>query len=1378
MSIFQDIKNQLLKGKKKTTNFLNNQVDNIRVGMKPAQGDSRGIKIAQGTLRTVGGIGQGLGKFAVDTARLGNKLNQNKYINLINPNRGVINKLQPQINQGIQNSSQFLQKNAPTSIEGKIGSGIGYNVPAILLPATKGFTAARIASPAARLAANSLLRGGENAVYGAAMRGAKGEKITLRNVASDVGTGALFNAALSPFEIFGKAGLKGRQGAIGEFVQKKAEQSAKNRVEAPIDDLIYNLSKSQFSPHVNEFLKNSPVTKNMTPGVRKLYTEKLTKPTDPEEITSILSTYIDTHIRKNSPIKTNHYQYTQPGTSPGFISAGGGRTPLSNEANKTTAIVNAKNKPEVVKILGADAKAYSDKELSILANTRNPLQVQEIVDKNTQKLVGIPKAIQDIKVKQANGEQLNFKEFSQLKNFEAKTPQLSVKNTPEGIVGGVGTKTKTAPSIVPETTPRTNTGLVVKPSETIASNLENSQPTSLIRKAGKETPTPQLEANKGLSFDNSKPQTETFYNVDNLNISNKAKAGLKKEISKNGAKIEKVIGKKLTNEEVIKTAENTSKILDTTVTREQTKAKIAANLKLRQKIAAKAQQGFKSKKEADDFADLWLKDKAAGADLAKQLQARRIKANQNDQEGIDIILDAIYRNNKNADEISKAMKKYDLTDPEDLNKFYREFVKPNAGDWIDALRYNSMLSSPTTHLVNISSNIQGAGIIEPLTKTVTGSLDSIRAALTGTPRQSYAGEGVQYSIGYLKNLGNASRKLWNVMSGKETSTMQGIQQIPLTEKGTAGRVAEDSLKFTGRLLQGMDEFFTTAGEGGNLRSLAYRESKGVKVANPGQLAFNQAKEAIFNSPFNLEKEGYVLKALEWLPSKIGQMTRADNAIVRTIGKFTFPFVRIGSNLTKSGVQYSPFGISTLPGASNKTEQLAKFVIGSASALGAATLLGQDRLTWAEPISENQKNAFRDAGKIPYAVKVGDKWISYSKLHPALSFNFALIAALDDSIKNKRLSDDQADTIMQTAAKFGKFYADQSYLRNIGDFVSATQGSVSGWSKYASNYGQQLIPLRALMGYVERIVDPYQRQVDSDGSILEKQMQYVMAQIPGFANKVPVRTNEMGEPIMNQNRAINAVSPARVSTENPQGVETYNRIMNESAANKQTIDINKANKKGQQLDPGKTGEIETGIYRLKDGTIKYKTADGTLEKVDSVEKARSAIEKDTFDKSGESYQQIGDNFYSRNKDNSVKVTPMSEIADKQSGLTYTLSLEKAKRNNDIKGWFKLQDDQLAKLDKEYKGLDKNNPLDAIRMTEIENKSGDILTEYNKLKSYGGFTKPKKAKALKAPSITSTSAPKISLAKPVMKALKVSVSNGGFKRPTAGAKGGSIRLKKGI
>jgi len=647
------------------------------------------------------------------------------------------------------------------------------------------------------------------------------------------------------------------------------------------------------------------------------------------------------------------------------------------------------------------------------------------------------------------------------------------------------------------------------------------------------------------SYGGSVDEVSKFYNTERLNIPDKAKKAITAEIENQGELLGKTVGTRLSNKEVIDTAAATSRILSKTVTREETKATIAANLKLRQKISAMAKLDDAGQLNPD-FIKILIKDKSAGEDIARQLQARRIGAEPRDHAAIDIILDSILKVNKNAEDIINASKGINFNDPNQVTKFFREFIKPRAEDWIDALRYNSMLSSPTTHFVNISSNLQGTGILTPVEKTISGFYDAMGSALSGNPRQHLIGEGSAYAKGYISNLGNAASKLWNIARGKEMASYvqatefvgDASKVVPLATSKT-GRVIENTLKFPSRLMEAADQFFTTLTEGGLTKAQQYRAAKGV-----GDLTKTVQEEAayrLFRGQLG-EKQGHILDAMDYLPRKILEARNSENPVVRILAKFTFPFVKTPINLFKQGLEYSPAGVSTLWGATNKIEQLSKITIGTATAAGVATLLGSDRLTFGEPTSEKQRAEFRAAGRQPYSIKIGDKWINYSKLHPAFAFNFALVAAVDDAIENKGLSDDEAETILGTAAKYMNFLADQSYLKSIGDFVATAKGDSEGLVKYLGNYPQQFIPFRALMSWIERAVDPIQRRTDPNASALEKQLQYIMSQIPGLANKdinigdskiTPIeRRGPLGIPIENQNRGLNMFSPNRVTTEQP------------------------------------------------------------------------------------------------------------------------------------------------------------------------------------------------------------------------------------------------------
>ncbi|HNI17534.1 MAG TPA: hypothetical protein PLS35_02420, partial [Nitrospira sp.] len=270
-----------------------------------------------------------------------------------------------------------------------------------------------------------------------------------------------------------------------------------------------------------------------------------------------------------------------------------------------------------------------------------------------------------------------------------------------------------------------------------------------------------------------------------------------------------------------------------------------------------------------------------------------------------------------------------------------------------------------------------------------------------------------------------------------------------------------------------------------------------------------------------------------------QARASQNPVVSTIAKFTLPFVRTPVNILKQGIEYSPLGIVNLPGAANKSEKIAKILMGIGTTTAAASLLGQDRITWGTPTDKKEKEDFLAAGMQPYSVKIGDKWYSYSKLHPALAFNLALFAALHDANKRGEVDDTMLDKTLSGVAKWGGFFADQSYMKQIGDLMSAAKGDAEAGGKIIANYASQLIPARALMGWVNNIIDPVQRAADTDGSLLDQQMQWIMSQIPGLSKNVPARTDSKGAPIMKSNNILNAFSPVKVSTGNQTGEVRYN-----------------------------------------------------------------------------------------------------------------------------------------------------------------------------------------------------------------------------------------------
>lgn len=678
--------------------------------------------------------------------------------------------------------------------------------------------------------------------------------------------------------------------------------------------------------------------------------------------------------------------------------------------------------------------------------------------------------------------------------------------------------------------------------------------------------------------------TDPYFNVKRLNVSDQSKAQVKQVIEEAKPSVERFVGARLTNKETINLANNSAKVLHRTVTRKETLDWQAKLLKARQLLAAQATDG----RVTQEYIDNLMAVKSQGTDIARKLQSMSIGADPQTVTAKQAILEAILKVSDDTDNILKAAQGVDFNDYRQATEFYRQFVKPTKEDWIDLIRYNSMLSSPNTHIINTASNFQGTGIIAPIEKTILGGVDFLGSKLTGKPRQYAVGEGAAYARGYYSNLKNAAVKFADVMKGKVMIENPDLRTIPLATKGKA-KIAENVLAvYPMRLLEGMDQFFVTLTKGGVERSLDYRASKGIKVFDPTTKAKNEAVQRLFRGDFTPEGQGHVLGVLDSGANAVMALRNSENPIVRTIAKFTLPFVKTPTNILKQGIEYSPLGVSTLWGATNKTEQLTKALMGSAIGAGVATLVGSDRMTWAEPTDAKQKAAFRAAGFQPYSVKVGDNWVSYSKLHPAIAFNLALVAAVYDAEKNQKLGEGEVETVLEGLSKWVNFFADQSYVKNIGDFVASTKGDLEGPARQLSNYPQQLIPFRALMGWVNRIIDPVQRKSDSTGSLLDRQLQQLMMQFPGFSQNVPARLDTRGQPIPNQNRLLNAFSPARVTTERPAQKRDYDYFTNakRSFANLKQLPKDEANAIGKQIkkdNPALFGQIKSMAKDDKLGT---------------------------------------------------------------------------------------------------------------------------------------------------------------------------------------------------
>lgn len=866
----------------------------------------------------------------------------------------------------------------------------------------------------------------------------------------------------------------------------------------------------------------------------------------------------------------------------------------------------------------------------------------------------------------------------------------------------------------------------------------------------------------------STPLPPSKLNTDTLNVSRKAKKALRDAEAGLSEEIQKQKGARLTNKEVREHAKATRDILTNPKNRAATKDYLAGLQTLREDNAAlitKKAAGTLTKEEAGRLNEGLLRQHAAAADAGRTLQAFAAKASPQERTVLDVMLKKIAQNTDDLDAAIAAAKKLGANPTaKEQAEFYRTFVKATKEDWFDKYRYTNMLSSPLTHIVNITSNLSGVGGVAPVQKLFEGGVDAARSVITGGPRTRFASEAGTYYKGAAKAVPEAFTRFKNVMKGLEVTgnpDMDVLRNVPLATKGAAGK-ADSVLSFIPKMLEASDQFATTISKGGEAAAFAKRAAKtGVKYTTEqiDNMADDAAKYRVFRQELGKQGQGHLLDMIDFIPKQVSEARLSKNPYVRTIAKYTFPFVNTPTNLFKQGIEYSPAGIFTLHGSSNKTAQAAKALMGTTLVTTAAgALAANDAITFGEPSDPKQRDAFRAEGKQPYAIKIGNKWYGYSKTHPAIAFNLAMVAAYKDAVDKGDVDQSNLDKFANTASGILGFFRDQSYMKSVGDMTSIMQAKDGArWeniiANQATNTANQLSPFKSMVSWIGRQVDPTQRKVDYDKSTPEQIYQGIVKDIPGLNKNVPARKNPYtGEDLKNDNPILNSFSPIRVTNDkgfgNTTGLNVQQReqqrdlkvedrkefrqnIINEKAANKELADEKAKIKKEQDQATAQSGGESSSyseVKQYKSNGKYYATIDGETKNFDTKEKAEQAVDVAKFKAGDEKKKVIGNKIYLK-ADNEQGYTVKSkadydyDIKDSE----YTLALDRAKSNGDVNAWFNTAQQKLDSLTKLRDSYDPEIEQDKINATQ--KKIEDLQDQAEKYNEYGGFTKGKKGSSRK-------------------------------------------------
>jgi len=634
--------------------------------------------------------------------------------------------------------------------------------------------------------------------------------------------------------------------------------------------------------------------------------------------------------------------------------------------------------------------------------------------------------------------------------------------------------------------------------------------------------------------------------------------------------------------------------------------------------------------------------------------------------------------------------KIDFNNPNQVVEFYRKYVPPKLSEVLTEIRYTNMLSSPNTQINNAASNFLMTGVVRPVTKTLAGGIDWAKNSLTGSERKYYASQGLDYAKGYWKSLPEAWGKFKTTLGNSGIESKPDMERMPVFTKGI-GKLYTTPL----RMLEASDQFFRTLTTKGELAA-------GMSIKD----AEKSAQYQLFRQKFDPTGElgsNKILQTFDKWNSFIQGARRLPG------GNWILPFMQTPTNILKQGLEYSPLGVITAPGAKEPVEQLAKAAVGSTVFMAAYGLANSGVTTWGAPTNQKEKDLFYAAGMQPYSVKIGDKWVSYSKLGP-LSYPIAMAASLKDAA-DRNPDMNTIEQLQQGAVGTLGFFADQSYVRSIGDLVTSIQQgkslSVDSLKAQMANFAGQLVPYSAFMGWLTRLTDPGTKRPEF-GNISQK----IQASIPGLSKNIPTYEGAPSQAIAN----INAFSPLRISQENS-NVDLYN------AQKQNVIQSGVENRIKKQLESQGSGSTVTGQ------SVQYVDNSGNVKKID-YGKVASLPSNTTYEaaiKSKKAYALIDDVVNADIPEDQKQTIYEGLGITPQKAKYYTV----AKEDNDIKTAYIM--DKLGTLEaKDRKGM-----MDILVQGRLEVNKQSIVSDGVLTNLYNeGLIDKTELKQLKALKIDST------------------------------------------
>lgn len=445
---------------------------------------------------------------------------------------------------------------------------------------------------------------------------------------------------------------------------------------------------------------------------------------------------------------------------------------------------------------------------------------------------------------------------------------------------------------------------------------------------------------------------------------------------------------------------------------------------------------------------------------------------------------------------------------------------------------NNLLSSPITQIFNTVGNTLKL-IATPAERIIGGAF---RADSEEVMR------GIRMFIGYgsaVRDSLKAARLAWNMGgnildtskhypmntskditdrlkwqfagNAKDVNTLEAYQNIrpeletPFKVLGYIGAGLQTPLRLMGMT----DEFFKQMAYRSKVYADAYDEAFKTGVADKTSFIAKKLEMAFENGKGIDENALDYARRQTWTQELDGSsnLDRLGIALksVPALRPFV-PFITTPTNLIKDIIEHTPMVNSAFKYVReeyNKGGEAAAALEGKAAmglALGftGLSLASQGLITGAYPKDREERALWEAQGRLPFSIRIGDKWVPYNRLDPFGAF-FGMAATVYD--KGMREGGDNLASPLTYAGTIMQYLSSKTYLQGIMDLIEAVSNPEnSSLGITASNLLGGLIPMSSALRFAARRLDGELKETRGDIGLR------LMSNIPFLSANVPAKYN--------------------------------------------------------------------------------------------------------------------------------------------------------------------------------------------------------------------------------------------------------------------------------